>query len=68
MNRLFDMAFPKLLFGESDSFEGPWAPALDVYDDKERIVVKAKFKNGVLELTMEKKEKAKPKQVDIDIQ
>ncbi len=130
MNRLFDLTFPRL--GEADTtlLGGQWTPAIDIYDSKDNIVVKADlpglkkddievsiqdniltikgekkqerevkeedyirserfygsfhrsislpsevdsskvkavFKDGVLELTLSKKEEAKPKQIKIDI-
>ncbi len=130
MNRLFDLTFPRL--GETDTtlLGGQWAPAIDIYDSKDNVVVKADlpglkkddievliqdniltikgekkqerevkeedyirserfygsfhrsislpsevdgskvkavFKDGVLELTLPKKEEAKPKQIKIDV-
>ncbi|MBF0532200.1 MAG: Hsp20/alpha crystallin family protein [Candidatus Omnitrophica bacterium] len=130
MNRLFDVSFPRFLDGDTTLLGSQWAPAMDVYDSKDDIVVKAdlpgltkdeieiniqenmltikgekkkatdvreddyvrteryygtfhrtimlpseikaeaakaNFKNGVLELTLPKKEEAKPKQITVDV-
>ncbi len=129
MNRLFDFSFPKW-DSETSLLSGQWAPAIDVYDSKDNVVVKAdlpgltkedinvsvqddlltisgekkqesevkekdylrteryhgsfhralrlpaqidlskvnaNFKDGVLEITLGKKEEAKPKQITVNI-
>ena len=130
MNRLFDFSFPGFTHSDSALAVSSWAPAIDVQDTKDNIVVKADlpgfkkedikvsveddvltiqgerksesdvkeekylkteryygsfqrrfilpaaidnnklnaaFKDGVLELTLGKRQDAKPKQITIDI-
>lgn len=130
MNRLFDFSLTRSPMEESTLLGGQWAPAIDVYDSKDNIMVKAdlpgltkdeievsvhnnnliikgekkkdqevkeenyyrterfygsfyrtiplssdvdadkvvaKYEDGVLSLTLPKKEEAKPKQITIDI-
>lgn len=130
MNRLFDFSFARRPWGDSTLLGGQWSPAIDVYDSKDNILVKAdlpgltkdeievsiendnlvikgekkkdtevkeenyykterfygsfyrtvelpaqvetdkvdaKYEDGVLSLTLPKKEDAKPKQITIDV-
>jgi HSP20 family protein len=130
MNRLFDFSLSGNSLGRSTLLGGQWAPAIDIYDSKENILVKAElpglkkdeievsiendqlvikgekkkdnqvkeddyvkterfygsfyrtiqlpssvhtdkvnaaYKDGVLSLTLPKKEEAKPKQIKIDV-
>jgi HSP20 family protein len=130
INRLFDFAYPGTDGAGASLLDGVWAPAVDVLEHKDSIVVKAdlpgltkedvnvsienniltisgekkleqehkdgdavrleryygsfnraftlpstvdvnkvnaKFENGVLELTLTKKEEAKPRQIRIDV-
>jgi len=41
MNRLFDLTFPKIGDMDATLLGGQWAPAIDIYDSKDNIVVKA---------------------------
>ncbi len=130
MNRLFNTSLFKQADGETSLLGGQWSPAIDMYDAKDNVVIKAdlpglkkedievsvqdnvltikgekkrsseakeddylrterffgtfyrsitlptevdrdriqaKFKDGVLELVLPKKEEVKPKQIQIDI-
>jgi len=130
MNRLFDFSLARTGCDDTSLLGGQWAPAIDIYDSKDSLVVKAdlpglskdeidvsiqdnvltisgekkreskvtendflrterfygsfhravtlpaevdrskvqaNFRDGVLELTLPKKEDAKPKQIKIDI-
>lgn len=130
MNRLFDFSLARQGYDDTSLLGGHWAPAIDIYDSKDNIVVKAdlpglnkdeivvsiqeniltisgekkreskikeddyfreerfygsfhraitlptqvdrtkvqaSFKDGVLELTLPKKEEAKPQQIKIDV-
>jgi len=130
MNRLFDFSFARRPRGDSTLLGGQWSPAIDVYDSKDNILVKAdlpgltkdeievsiqddnliikgekkkdtevkeenyyrterfygsfyrtvelpaqveadkvdaKYEDGVLSLTLPKKEDAKPKKITIDV-
>lgn len=130
MGRLFDFSFSRWPERDSGLLEGLWSPAIDIYDSKDHLMVKAdipglskdeievsvhgdtltlkgekkkeeevkekdfvrserfygafhraiklpvavdsdrvkaSYKNGVLELTLPKKEDAKPKQIQIDV-
>lgn len=130
MNRLFNFSLERRTGRDAELWEGKWSPAVDVYDSKDTIVVKADlpgmnkdeidvsvqddtliikgekkeekevkekgyirterfsgsfsrvialpsgvntakvaatYKNGVLELTLPKKEGAKPKQIKVDV-
>ncbi len=130
MNRLLGFTFPGINDGEAGILSSRWAPALDIYDTKDNLVIKADlpglekeeidvsvvdnrltirgekkkdaqvkeedylrteryygsfqrmivlpaeidankvnatFKDGVLELTLGKKEEAKPKHIKVDI-
>jgi HSP20 family protein len=131
MNKLFDFSLARWLTRDGDLLERAWRPAIDIYDSKDNIVVKADlpgmskdeievsvhndtltikgekkqekevrekdyvrserlygsfnrtiilpaevdtskvtatYKNGVLELTLPKKEEVKAKQIKIDVQ
>jgi HSP20 family protein len=130
INRLFDITLGRSAFDHAGLFDGEWAPAIDVYENDDKVVVKtelpglsekdievdilgdtltikgekrkeeekkdkhyhrvertygsfhrtvtlpgmvesekakASFKNGVLEITIPKKEEAKPRQVKVDV-
>lgn len=130
INRLFDFGYPGTTGADASLLDGVWAPAVDVVEKKDSIVVKAdlpglakedinvsienniltisgekkleqenkegdvvrmeryygsfnraftlpstvdpgkvnaRFENGVLELTLTKKEEAKPRQIRIDV-
>jgi HSP20 family protein len=130
MNKLFDLSGPRTDHSDVALLGGQWAPAIDLYDSKDNIVVKidlpgmkkediditiqenvlsikgekkrltnipedgyvrtersfgsfyrsvtlpasvdrdkvqAVFNNGVLDLTLPKKEEAKPKQIKVDV-
>jgi HSP20 family protein len=41
MNRLFDFSLSRQPFGDTALFSGQWAPAIDVYDSRDSILVKA---------------------------
>jgi HSP20 family protein len=130
MNKLFDLSYAGTPWQDTNLLASEWAPAIDVYDSKDNILVKAelpglkkdeidvsiqdnqlvikgekkkdtevkeedyykterfygsfyrsiqlpsavkeekveaKYENGVLKLTLPKKEESKPKQVTVDI-
>ena len=130
INRLFDITLGQSAFDHAGPFDGEWAPAIDVFENDDKVVVKtelpglsekdievdilgdtltikgekrkeeekkdkhyhrvertygsfhrtvtlpalvesekakASFKNGVLEITIPKKEEAKPRQVKVDV-
>lgn len=130
MNRLFDFSFSKWPEKSTGLLQGGWSPAIDIYDEKDELIVKADlpgltkddievtiegniltlkgekkheektkekdyvreerfygafhraialptsvdadkvkaaYKNGVLELTLPKKEEAKPKQINVEV-
>lgn len=130
MNQLFDFSLSRSPWGDTTLLGGQWAPAVDVYDSKDNILIKAelpgltkeeievsiqdnsliltgekkkdaeikeekyfkterfygsffrtiplpatidtekvdaKYQDGVLTLTLPKKEEAKPKQINIDV-
>lgn len=130
MNRLFDVSLSRHPWGDPTLLGGQWAPAVDVYDSKDDILVKAdlpglkkdeievsvhdnnliikgekkkeaevkekeyfrterftgsffrsiplpapvdtqkvdaKYQDGVLQITLPKREEAKPKQIKIDV-
>lgn len=130
MNRLFDFSLSRPGYDDTSLLGGQWGPAIDIYDSKDNLVVKAdlpglskdeidvsiqeniltisgekkreskvkeedyfreerfygsfhraitlptevdrtkvqaNFKDGVLELTLPKKEEAKPQQIKIDV-
>jgi len=76
MNRLFDLTFPRL--GEVDTtlLGGQWAPAIDIYDSKDNVVVKAdlpglnkdnidvSIQDNVLTIKGEKKQEKEVKEED----
>jgi HSP20 family protein len=41
MNRLFDQSLPKQKFEDEGLFGGTWAPAVDIYETDQAIVLKA---------------------------
>lgn len=43
MNRLFDFSLGRLPSDCMGLFEGEWAPAVDVYEDENKVVVKAEL-------------------------
>jgi HSP20 family protein len=43
MNRLFDMTLGQRPFESMGLFEGDWTPAIDVFEDESKIVVKAEL-------------------------
>lgn len=43
INRLFDFSFGRLPSDRMGLFEGEWAPAVDVYEDENKVVVKAEL-------------------------
>src|SRR6266481_3298267 len=45
----------------------PWAPAVDIYETENELVVKADYQNGVLTLSIPKREEAKPKQIKVNV-
>jgi HSP20 family protein len=130
MNRLFDVSLGRSTRGETALAETVWAPAVDIYDEKDNLVIKADlpgmtqkdidvsveddvlrikgekkkesevkednfyrveraygsfersftlpsnvdvakikagYKDGVLQLTLPKKEETKPKQIKVDV-
>ena len=68
INRLFDDSFTRYPAARQETFEKTWAPPVDIYEDKDRIVVKAEVpgikkdemlievKDNVLSLTGERKQ------------
>jgi HSP20 family protein len=131
MSRMFDLAFPSFSGRTTGLLEGMWSPAVDLYDTKDQIIVKAdlpgmkkedievsihentlilkgekknemekkeedyvrterfygsfhrsftlpspvdvsqvkaSYKNGVLEVLLPKKEEAKPKQINVNVE
>jgi HSP20 family protein len=56
MNRLFDLSFPRFGGRDVSLFSG-WSPALDVYQDKDNVFVKAELpgmKKEDIEISLEK--------------
>jgi len=43
INRLFDMSLGRRPFDRAGLFEGEWAPAVDVLEDENKVVVKAEL-------------------------
>ncbi|UCD56292.1 MAG: Hsp20/alpha crystallin family protein [Candidatus Hydrogenedentota bacterium] len=43
INRLFDITMGRRPFERTGLFEGEWAPAVDVYEDEHKVVVKAEL-------------------------
>ncbi|HBG61330.1 MAG: hypothetical protein A2Y03_03500 [Omnitrophica WOR_2 bacterium GWF2_38_59] len=41
MNQLFDFSLSRNLFGDNTLLGGEWAPAVDIYDSKDNILIKA---------------------------
>jgi HSP20 family protein len=41
MNRLFEQNLPKAKYGDEGLFEGAWAPAVDIHETDQAIVLKA---------------------------
>jgi len=41
MNRLFEESLVRSRAGDEDLAQGAWAPAVDIYEDEERIVLRA---------------------------
>lgn len=72
MNRLFDVSFPS--FGRDAGLLSGWSPALDVYQDKDSVYVKAELpglkkeeieislQNGVLAISGERKHNEEKKE------
>ena len=44
-----------------------WAPAVDIFEGQHELVVKADYKDGVLTLSIPKREEAKPKQIKVNV-
>jgi HSP20 family molecular chaperone IbpA len=48
----------------------PWAPAVDIYETENELVIKADLpdvQNGVLTLSLPKREETKPKQIKVNV-
>ena len=43
MNQLFDFSLARSPWGDTTLLGGQWAPAVDVYDSKDNILVKAEL-------------------------
>lgn len=54
-------------FHRIERFYGSFARSFRLPDDTDENSVKAEFKNGMLNITLEKFEKAKPKQITISV-
>lgn len=73
INRLFDDTFERLPVAHRETLERTWSPAVDIYEDKENIIVKAELpgmkkeevsievRDGVLTLTGERKHEQETK-------
>ena len=67
MNRLFNESYRSQGSEDDWALGGTWAPAVDIYEHENNIVIKAEFKDGVLRVTLPKREEAKPKQIQISV-
>lgn len=73
INRLFDETFERFPVARSEALERTWSPAVDIYEDKENVIVKAELpgvnkddvsievRDGVLTLTGERKHEQETK-------
>ena len=62
--RLFSDTVNRLF---SDAQVRPWTPAVDIFETENELVLKADYKNGVLTITLPKKEVAKPRQIKVEV-
>lgn len=56
LSSLFDLSFPGFASGSEESLFSGWTPALDVYQDKDQVVVKAELpglKKEEIEITLQ---------------